>query len=599
MLSLRSLTATCLCLMAALAAQGATEESFSTGDMSWTVDPYGVLKTKNRPLVSAFTLGIEAAKSSGKKTGVATPQEALPELRYGSDLNVTLRGMDNEKKSFAQTIQRSIRFDQERKAVRVLDIITSASDDPQELLLRYQTRWQPNVVPKLTKPRFVSSPADPISSIGTLIVTQDSKLPVMCLLYGSDAKSWDRKIIIQQDALSWTYTGVLPARRRVVLLHWLTFYDDVKTATVDKMIETLTPHGIPADDSLSEDVVKELANYPIPVLVKAPASSKPGAADGAMPLALVKAFADALHVERAADTDHLVLTAGTVVKGGFNATKLKLESKGQVRELPLAQIAAIHGGHSQSRVFLRDGTVVTGRLNWESATFQSETLGKLELKPESLDDLVLRTSTDDGRIDFKPVAWISDGPEGQVMAWKTFPPKPLQATWAGGGLTLSWEDIASIHRRPPPALEHQLTLRDGSRMLAWIELTESGFPLQDCAALASTPEALLAFLADNDAVADIKGASLILADGSTLAGSLAEPVLRWITKEGEIQLKAADIQQFKRSPPDDALLYEIKTATDSAVSGRPVEPALAWKLGGQTLSVPWRLITELKSVPKP
>lgn len=599
MLSLRSLTATCLCLMAGLAAHGATEEPFSTGDMSWTVDPYGVLKTKNWPLVSALTLGIEVAKSSGKKTGVATPQEALPELRYGSDRSVTLLGMDNEKKNLTQTIQRSVRFDQERHAVRVLDVITSTSDEPLELLLRYQTRWQPTVVPKLIKPRFVSSPTDTKSPIGTLIATQDSELPVMFLLFGSDAKSWKRKFTDQQDLLGWTYTGILQPKQRVVLLHWLTFADDVKAATVDKMIGTLTVGGLPADDSLSEDVVKELANYPIPVLVKAPASSKPGAADGAMPLALVKAFADAIHVERSAETDHLVLTAGTVVKGSFDATKVKLENKGQVRELPLVQIAAIHGGHSQSRVFLRDGTVVTGRLSWESATFRSETLGKLELKPESLNDLVLRTSVADGRIDFKPVAWISDGPEEQVMAWKTFPPNPLQATWAGGGLTLSWEDIASIRRLPPPALEHQLTLRDGSRLLAWIDLTESGFPLQDCTALASTPEALLALLADNDAVADIKAASLMLTDGSALAGSLAEPVLRWITKEGEIQLKAADIQQIKRSPPDDALLYEIKTATDSAVSGRPVEPALAWKLGGQTLSVPWRLITELKSVPKP
>ena len=145
----------------------------------------------------------------------------------------------------------------------------------------------------------------------------------------------------------------------------------------------------------------------------------------------------------------------------------------------------------------------------------------------------------------------------------------------------------------------QLTLHDGSRLLAWIDLAESGFPLQDCAALASTPEALLALLADNDAVADIKAASLMLTDGSALAGSLAEPVLRWITKEGEIQLKAADIQQFKRSPPDDTQLYEIKTSADNALSGRPAEPALAWKLGGQTLSVPWRLITELKPAPKP
>lgn len=599
MLSLRPLTATCLCLMAALAAHGAAEESFSTGDMSWTVDRYGEIKTKDWPLTTALALGIEVTKSSGKKTGVATPQEALPELRYGSDRSISLIKTDETKKVLSQTYTRSVLFDKERHAVRVLDIITNATDDPQDLIMRYTTRWEPTVVPKLTKPRFVSSLAGAKSSVGAVIATRDSKLPAMCLLFGVEPKHLKRRFTDQQDLLGWNYEGVLPARQRLVLLHWLTFTSTVELADVSKLILSLAPGGISADDSLSKDVVKELANYPIPVLAKAAASGKPASTASAITHAFVKAFADKIHVERSAEVDHLVLTAGTVVKGTFHATKVKLESKGQMRELPLAQIAAIRGMPSRSQVYLRDGTAVTGRLSWESATFQSETLGKLDLKPESLDDLVLRTSAADGGIDFKPVAWISDGPEEQVMAWKTFPPKPLQATWAGGGLTLSWENIASIHRLPPPALEHHLTLRDGSRLLAWIDLTESGFPLQDCAALASTPEALLALLADNAAVADIKGASLILADGSALAGNLALPVLRWITKEGEIQLKAADIQQIKRNPPDDALLYEIKTSADNALSGRSAEPALAWKLSGQTISVPWRLITELKPAPKP
>ena len=579
-----------------MAAPGMADEALSTGDMTWTVDSRGELRTGDWPLVSALSLGIEWKKSDAKKAGPDSPKPALPELRFGSDRSATMLGMDHERKNLAQTIQRSVRFDQERHAVRVLDIITSAMDEPQDLILRYQIRWQPTVVPKLTKPRFVSSQTTK-APIGALVATPDSKVPALFLLFGNDAKGWKRKFTDDQDLLSWAYTGVLPARGRVVMLHWLTFTSDVNLAAVSKLIKTLISGGLPMDDSLSDEVMKELANYPIPE--NATPTQSPAADGSRATLAWVKAFAEASHIERSDDVDHLVIATGTVVKGSFSASKVRLENSGGMHELPLTEIAAIRGGPSQSRVFLRDGTVSTGKLSWESATFQSETLGKLTLKPESLDQLVLRTSTADGAMPFKPAAWICDDAGGQVMAWKSFPSKPLQATWAGGHLTLNWEEILSIHQLPPPALEHELNLKDGSRLHGWIDLTESGLPTPDCAALAGTPGALLALLEGKAAETKISGQTLTLADGSVLAGNPAASVLRWITKDGEIQTKSTDLVQIKRSATTDALLYELETSTGTRLSGQPAEPALDWKHGSRTISVPWRLITELKPTTKP
>ncbi len=580
-----------------MAVPGMADESLSTGDMTWTVDSRGELKTRDWPLVSALSLGIEWKKSDAQKTGPDSPKPALPELRYGSDRSVTMLGMDHERKNLAQTIQRSVRFDQERRAVRVLDMITSATDEPQDLILRYQIRWQPTVVPKLTKPRFVSSQADTKTPIGALVATPDSKVPALLLLFGNDAKGWKRKFTDDQDLLGWAYTGVLPARGRVVMLHWLTFTSDVNLAAVSKLMETLISGGLPMDDSLSDEVMKELANYPVPV--KATPTPTPAADGSRATLDWVKAFAEASHIERSDDADHLVITTETVVKGSFSASKVRLENNGQTRELLLTEIAAIRGGPSKSRVFLRDGTVSTGKLSWESATFQSETLGKLTLKPESLDQLVLRTSTADGVMPFKPAAWICDDAGGQVMAWKSFPSKPLQVTWAGGHLTLNWEEILSIHQLPPPALEHELRLKDGSRLHGWIDLTESGLPTSDCAALAGTPGALLALMEGKAADTKISGQTLMLADGSVLAGNPAASVLRWISKEGEIQTKRTDLMQIKRSAATDALLYELETSTGTHLSGQPAEPALDWKHGSRTISVPWRLITELKPTTQP
>ncbi len=593
MLFLRPLLAIYLCFFAVPVVWVAAEETYSSGDMSWTVDSYGVLKTKQWPLVSTLLLTIEESIRKDQKTAKPAAQKPLPELHYGSDRSVTLLAMSEDKKKLTQTIQRSVRFDQERKAVRVLDIITSATDETQYLTLRYQTRWQPTIVPKLAKPLFISKPPEAKSPIAALIAAQETTLPVMYQLFGNDAKGWKRKITVHQDLLDWTYTGVLPAKQRVVLLHWLTFTNDVKADTVDKVISTLTSGGMPEEDSLSEDILKELANFPIPV--KAPASSKIATNESKPKLAFVKAFADAIHVDFSTEVDQLMFTSGAVVKGTFDAKKVQLENMGRMRELPLAQIAAIRVKPSPSRVFLRDGTVLSGRLSWASATFQSQTLGKLALKPERLDQLVLRSAAADGKMDFKPVAWIAEDIDGQIIAWKTFPLKPLQTTWAGGRLILQWRDIASIHRLPAPAMEHSLILRDSSHLHVWLDLKESDSALNDCAGLASTPEALLSILDGNAPTSAIIDSALMLADGSVLVGDFAEPNLSWITKDGVIQIRATDIQQIKSNAP----LYQIKTTTDTHLSGQPVAPTLSWKRDNQTMNVPWRLITELKPATKP
>jgi hypothetical protein len=164
---------------------------------------------------------------------------------------------------------------------------------------------------------------------------------------------------------------------------------------------------------------------------------------------------------------------------------------------------------------------------------------------------------------------------------------------------LNWEEILSIHQLPPPALEHELNLKDGSRLHGWIDLTESGLPASDCAALAGTPDALLALLEGKAAETKISGQTLMLADGSVLAGNPAASVLRWISKEGEIQTKRTDLMQIKRSAATNALLYELETSTGTHLSGQPAEPALEWKHGSRTISVPWRLITELKPTTQP
>lgn len=572
-----------LCLLIGLLAPAQAEELFSTGDMSWKVSSEGMISTKDWPLVSVMDLLIQHTKDEVKKAVPKAEETALPELRFGSDRSVTLLAMDADKKNMTQTIQRSVRFDQARRAIRILDIITSVTDHPQSLHVSYQTHWEPSIVPKLASPRLLANPQTPKTPFAALITPPDPKKPVMMLLLGAESKDWKRKITQDQDHLTLTYSGTLKAKNRLLLLHWLTFADDVKASTVKKVVESLSPNGLPADDSLSEEVIKELVNYPIPLQ----ATERPETTSSAA-LAFVDALAAEVPIKREQEVDQLVLAAGSVMKGEFKASKLKIGTKGVIRDLTLTEIAAIQGGLN-ARVFLRDGTVIKGSLNWESAVFEGDTVGQISIKPETLDRLVLRTNPADGKIDFQPVAWSAEEADGQIEAWKSFPQESLSVTWSGGDLKLPWQDITGLQRLPPPSLEHLTVLKDGSRILVWVE--------QQAAAVARTPEALFAMLSGKAVETKVEAPALTLSDGSILVGTMNESSLRWITKDGELQIQTNSIKSISKQSGDAA--YDLETKTDSTLSGRPADVSLLWNRAGQTIPVPWRLIRELKPAPTP
>jgi hypothetical protein len=138
-------------------------------------------------------------------------------------------------------------------------------------------------------------------------------------------------------------------------------------------------------------------------------------------------------------------------------------------------------------------------------------------------------------------------------------------------------------------LEHLAVLKDGSRMLVWVE--------QQAAAVARTPDALFAMLSGKAMETKIEAPALTLSDGSILVGTMNESSLRWITRDGELQIKTNSIKSISKQSGDAA--YDLETKTDSTLSGRPADVSLLWNRAGQTIPVPWRLIRELKPAPKP
>lgn len=587
----------------------AEDETFSTGNETWSVDKVGTLITKDWPLQSALKWTVSrtlkekeesgkdsAAKpapadpSAASKTPVADSKNALPDLRYGSDSVKTLLAMDEVDKKMSNLITRSLRFDPARNAVRVLDVISNSTNTEQELSFGYTTRWRPEIVPKVAKPRKYYLNKSPSAS-GVLVTTSgDAKLPILMFLFGAEAKGWTRTLATNTDTLTWTYHGKLAPRQRITLLHWVTFVPDVQTATLDKAGASFIAKGMPLDDSLDSQVLRELINYPVASGSGLEESSSP--AESAPPdLYFLKSLTKDLCIERSAEYDQLVLKGGPTLKGEFDATELNLSSHKDQRNLSLEDIAAIQGGAGTgraTRVYFRDGTVASGVLSWKDATFKDALVGRVKLTPDTLNVLILRITADKRSPSAFKAFWVSE--DGNVRGLAELPADEARLRWWGGVLRLNWTEVRALRQLPPPELGHEVSFKDGSRIRGWLAPGAAA----SCQAYATTwadlTTALEGGTASPEKVTDLR---LRTSDGSLIAGSWDQDDLKLATGAAELKVPAAEIRSLTvlREKDGAPVVLAIDTRAGASFKGQPVSGSFAWKWNGQKWLLPWSQVS--------
>lgn len=576
------------------------QESYSTGAETWAIDSSGTLSSNDWPIQGALQLSLSAAVDEGKpKEAGGTAEKAaapLPELQYGSDREVTMLGVIEGKSGTKVTNmeKRSVRFDADRRAIRILDVISSNDSNDQKITISYTTRWRPEIVPKLAKPRPFTVGAATASSGALVAVTGDSKLPVLMFIFGAQAKGWTRTVSATPDTLRWEYTGTLAARQRVVLLHWLALTDDAKTATLKTIRESLIQDGMPVDASLNAQVQKELANFPMEIEA---GTAKSELAASGLELPFVKALCANLKIERTPDQDHVVLSGGPILKGDFSAGEMRLKTHAENRTLLLEDIAAIQGGAGmgrRARVYLRDGTVAGGVLTWKEAAFKDASLGTMKLSPESLDTLILRSSSRDHEPAGFAALWV--GQDGDVHGLPSLPSGMAPLRWAGGELQVPWSQITTLRQRPLPEIGQEIALKDGSRLHAWFSPSAGGSPLSSCSAYATTWNDLMAVLGGGEAPLQVvDSARLQTTDASSLTGAWGQAHLTLATDTGAIELPVSEIQRVTVTArlDDGSSLLEVATSRGATLRGGATTDGLAWKRGDQVLTVPWPLISEI------
>jgi hypothetical protein len=579
-----------------------SEGRMQTGPLTWEVDPSGTLTTQQWPVESLMK--VRMGTPEGRVMGndpFAQPSQALPELQYESDRVTSMLGVLEQaggtKVPF--TVQRSVVFDAKRQAIRVLDVVSSSQDADQEVLISYETLWRQNAGMQVATPRefFVGKPGSSAGAMAAVIGSTEA--PILMFIYGSQERGWARKVEATGRGMTWTYSGLLRAKQRVVLLHWVALTKDAQTQTVKQVRESLVDEkGLPAGARVDDQVLKELVNFPM--------GAEP-AADGFSPgdLPLVIQLAEALKIERDFAADHAVMAGVPLLKGDFSASDILLESESGEKRLELAQVAAVQGGAGigrQARVFLRDGTVMTGSLRWQEGAMKTESLGKVSVTPEALDVLMLRRSEDlDGRAQFAALLLTRSG---EVKGLASVPAGSGRMRWPGGDMELPWAEIQSLRQLPLPDLGQEAWLKDGSRVRGWFA---TGEPLLADAVVygrnwSAFKQAADAAKGNQEEAAPLpKEPYLRTAHDSLILGQWGQPTLALAGAAGQIEVPVGEIRsvQVKSGEGADSSVLELEVATTSGgvLRGAAVSEMMQWRRGGQVLSLPWRSIAEVVQLP--
>lgn len=591
---------------------------FSTGKERWAADPSGTLSGQDWPVEKALALTItfqdppekppslDASRPAPKKADAtlpaadeATAKGAPKELKFDSDRNFTMlitqEGEGGGGVSAVGTVQRGVKFDAERRAIRVVDVISSILQEEREFSIAYRHQWTLGGVGQLALPRPIRTEQDDKSPIGMMMMGKDSpNLPIMLTFYGTPRAGWKREQTHDKQQLQWRYRGRIPPGGRVVLLHWIALTEDVSSETLERIRSSLIhPDGQPLDPSLNEALVSELINFPV-----APWDGKtmPDLVTARADLFLLKAYCESLKLPVVRAEDLLMLEAGIMLKGRLIAEDVALTKNGQTRPLKLEQIAAIRGGGGTGRshqIYFRDGTLATGEVKWKTAGFENGALGTIKLTPDSLDSLVLATTSGDGFQEVAPAGLLLEAEGGDLTVLPALPAKMARFRWAGGEIIVPWTEVAALQQLPPPSLEHLVLLKDGTRLTAWMDPAASGLSQGTCHLFAQSWADLASLAQGRKVDLKVEGSSLETSDSSLLSGKPGFEVLNLQTSAAPIDLPIAKIRSISRikkaeeGPP----MLEVTTSAGAQFRGRSIEPTLLWKHGGGTvLRLPWSLV---------
>ena len=421
---------------------------------------------------------------------------------------------------------------------------------------------------------------------------QGRQMPsVLWMLAGTVGKV--RPVVSNQQnyRLTATYPITLPPGASVSIIHAAAqrhFTGGTDAKTLGKLFAPLKSPKLVADLPAKER--KTFVNFSASGMI---------GAEGAVLASLL----EKLGVERGA-TDVLAIGADTRLRGTASCAALEIETRLGTAQIPFEHVAAVLGGARDSRVLLRDGQALTGKLTARGLKFTLATGTTMELNIAALDRLVLRTTP----LDAAAAAWgFVETFDGDRVAVKPEPTLRLRASTAWGVREITPDELVGCGPADDSPLQFFITLKDGSRFIALLDGEDIGFDTVLCGRK-NLPTASIQKIAvvrpktaDDEEERAPEGSRVAILGGQVLGGQVDLAELHFLSPSGLIPVPPNLLRTLHNTSEDGSEESPVFTAElwgGGSVSGALREVLLPVRTGGAVLQVPVREVVDVL-VPSP
>jgi len=568
----------------------------------WSIVDGNKFVSKSLKLGTLMQLTVDGrtmvATSNAPKTTTPPPEDPFaPKLSDPRD-SVPIPRLSFTFDGKPISVMRRMIFDAKRNALLIVDVFTNREAEERSMQVVYNSTI--TSVSGMRQNGTISSTGETRESgnhvaedaVGAIVLAEMKDSPAVPLfLWGEKDSPWPPTVTTIGPNIGLKYEGTIPANGKIALLHW------VATAGLDHKIKFERTFDLFWKDSrlldlpLSKEAMAMVVNFKKESLSGTPGS--PAENPAGRLLALEKTC-EKLGLKRSSK-DVLWLGRDEQLSGTATATEVSLEPReGGVLKLPFESVAALQGGGGRGRlhrVWLRDGSVLTGRLSLQKAQLESAA-GTVALNAESLEFLLLQGKPEDGKAP-EGAHSLLQTMDGRSLWLKSAPLQTLDMIATFGKVSIPAAELTGLTRKSEAPFAFQARLQDGSQIVGvpaetlWQvqSFPDGSFPLstsllQEWSAREPGP-------ASNE-----PGSKMTLWDGSVLVGSLAGPV-RLRTLAGLMEVKPEEVVSLSKKGDTDSLQCELQNGT--RISGELASFAVGWNYRGKVLEVPAGQVVEMQA----
>jgi hypothetical protein len=570
-----------------------TSGSFSSSQISEKRDSFG-----NQWSANANTGGLTGTTSSTGYSEAAT-------LRVnGTQFSPSGRTANSDGSEYVFTgsaagvqITRRIRFDLQNGIVRVLDTFQNDGNAAANLSVSLSASMRypiANGITETGKPfqnstQIMLAPQDS----GFMVASPIPIASAVAFYVGGQQAKVKPAIQTTSSSVTIAYSVTVPAKRNIVLVSGIGQRQSSGSPSAEMVSGLFKLFR-------SRDFVRDIPAE----LRRTIANGSPITGGNAPARTLVQPMtelANRWNVERG-KTEILVLDNDTTLTGTVSGSELAVTTRFGSTTIALDKVSAVAGGgetQKASRIFLRNGEILTGEIEAKDFVFRADNGLVIRLDARKLNALFMRTDPSDGKPQPEVIAFV-ETQLGTHLAVQAKSPLVLDVATAWGTLSVPLADIDQLYLVREPQPIHRLVLKDKSRLSVILRGNELALNTTRFGTVKLTPAEIVGIHAawrepekadESDETRNntdaINAPHFQLLDDNAVVGTFDIATIDLMTGAGTTPIKTANLQNLEKGADrETANSFRLALADGSRLTGRLAMPVVAIRTTHGTLEAP-------------